>query len=297
MEYKIKTFFDYLLYIGITNEETSPNIIQLLRNKYNDFKNQPIDIDNLLISLICEYFKQLTSEQIMQIGKNIYDQFSKNRLITQKKYLKKIIPIKYRFYRRKLKRYFNKWRLITIYLPSHSSYNNKNKQFHSLSENNSETLEKKSSASSSQISKYPFLNRLDIYESHKELVLKKLKEKNESTLINSCTFSPNRRKKKLKKYTLMQRQDSSDTKKNKGKQKLFQILYEQYNKTRRDKEELKRKIDEECGYTFAPNLNFNSDHYKSIKENFFQRNQKMIDKKKENYCLYLNHFNSLYKKK
>ena len=112
MENQIKNFFDYLFSIGVTSESTSSVIIQLLTNKYNNC--QSINVDDLWISLTCDYFKSLTKEQLSLIGKNIYEVYSKNKLDIKFKYLNKLIIIKNHFSKRKLKRYFNKWRLISI---------------------------------------------------------------------------------------------------------------------------------------------------------------------------------------
>ena len=67
MENLIKNFFDYLLYIGVTTNSTTSIIFQLLSTKYKD--SLPINLDDLLISLISDYFKSLTKEQLESIGK------------------------------------------------------------------------------------------------------------------------------------------------------------------------------------------------------------------------------------
>ena len=126
MENQIKNYFDYLFYIGVTSESTSSVIIQLLTNKYKNC--QSINIDDLLISLTYDYFKLLTEEQLSLIGKNIYELYLKNKLSIRFKYLKKLIIIQNNFSKRKLKRYFNKWRLKTINLSTitNNDYNTSN---------------------------------------------------------------------------------------------------------------------------------------------------------------------------
>jgi hypothetical protein len=181
MENQIKNFFDYLFYIGVTSDETSSVIIQLLTSKYNDFKFESCGIDDLLISLICDYFKLLTEQQLMLIGKNIYEQFLRNKFITKIKHVKKLIIIKYHFIKRKIKKYFNKWRLKTINLTTTLNQNDSVKNY--------DISYSSSSYSSLNISN--FLNKLDYYNEIKNKEINKLKDLSETNIMKNCTFIPN----------------------------------------------------------------------------------------------------------
>ena len=84
----IKNYFDFLFYIGVTSDETSEKIFQLISSKYNDISNQEKDIDNLLASLTCDYLKSLDKKQLELIGKNIYEQYLINKLKSELKTVK-----------------------------------------------------------------------------------------------------------------------------------------------------------------------------------------------------------------
>ena len=98
---QIKNYFDFLFYIGVTTDDTSSKIIQLLTTKYNNISNQEIDINNLLASLTCDYFKSLDKNQLELVGKNIYTKYLENKLISELKMFKKLAIIKNNFFKRK----------------------------------------------------------------------------------------------------------------------------------------------------------------------------------------------------
>ena len=64
VEYQIKNYFDFLFYIGVTSNDTSSKIFQLLSSKYNNISNQEKDINSLLASLTCDYLKSLEKNQL-----------------------------------------------------------------------------------------------------------------------------------------------------------------------------------------------------------------------------------------
>ena len=184
VENQIKNYFDFLFYIGVTSDETSSKIIQLLSSsKYKNISNQEKDINNLLASLTCDYFKSLDKKQLELIGKNIYQQYLRNKLISELKVIKKLLIIRYNFFKRKKKKYFNKWRLSTI----NSDMNN----YLFLNKNNSvKSIKTRTNSKKSIISSQHFLDKLDFYSDRKKENTDKLKLMSESSLTNECTFKP-----------------------------------------------------------------------------------------------------------
>ena len=267
MENQIKNFFDYLFYIGVTSDETSSVIIQLLTSKYNNFKFESCGIDDLLISLICDYFKLLTEQQLMLIGKNIYEQFLRNKFITKIKHVKKLIIIKYHFIKRKIKKYFNKWRLKTINLTTTLNQNDNIKNY--------DISYSSSSYSSLNISN--FLNKLDYYNEIKNKEINKLKDLSETNIMKNCTFIPNLNKRKKRNKRLLSENEVIK----KRSRDLYNSLYDEYKYKINAKKELTKKIYDNCGYTFSPKINKNDKYINNISSNFFERNQEMIEKKKK----------------
>ena len=184
VENQIKNYFDFLFYIGVTSDETSSKIIQLLSSsKYKNISNQEKDINNLLASLTCDYFKSLDKKQLELIGKNIYQQYLRNKLISELKVINKLLIIRYNFFKRKKKKYFNKWRISTI----NSDMNN----YLFLNKNNSvKSIKTRTNSKKSIISSQHFLDKLDFYSDRKKENTDKLKLMSESSLTNECTFKP-----------------------------------------------------------------------------------------------------------
>ena len=184
---QIKNYFDFLFYIGVTTDDTSSKIIQLLTTKYNNISNQEIDINNLLALLTCDYFKSLDKNQLELVGKNIYTKYLENKLISELKMFKKLAVIKYNFLKRKKKKYFNKWRFASI--------NTDIPNFLFLNKNNSvKSIKTARTSSKKNILLSPknknFLEKLDFYSDKKKENTDKIKIVSESSLINECTFKP-----------------------------------------------------------------------------------------------------------
>ena len=57
-------------------------------------------------------------------------------------------------------------------------------------------------------------------------------------------------------------------------------LYNDYQQTIIKKQKLSENIDKENGITFSPKLNKESKYNKNIRDNFMQRNQKLLTDKK-----------------
>ena len=176
----IKNYFDFLIYIGVTSDETSDKINQLLLSrKYNDISNN----HDLLPSLTCDYLKSLDKKHLELIGKNIYKQYMINKLKSELKIVKKLFIIRHNFFKRKEKKYFNKWRLLTInsYIYTNSS----------LKETSSyKTIKTRSDSKKIIFNTNNFLDKLDFYSDKKKENADKIKLMMESDIINECTFKP-----------------------------------------------------------------------------------------------------------
>ena len=183
MNNEIKNYFDFLFYIGITSNETSEKIFQILSSKYNDKSNKEKDIDNLLSSLTCDYLKSLDKKSLELVGKNIYQQYVINKLTSELKTIKKLLMLRYNFFRRKLKKYFNKWRLLTINsnIYIYSSFNKTSSY---------KSLKTKSDLKKNIFNTKNFMDKLDFYSDKKKENSDKIKLMMESDIINECTFKP-----------------------------------------------------------------------------------------------------------
>ena len=107
-----------------------------------------------------------------------------NKLKSELKTVKKLLIIRHNFFRRKKKKYFNIWRLLTINSDIYSySLLNKNPSYVSM--------KTKSSSSKKNIfnSKH-FLDKLDFYSEKKKENNDKIKLMMESNITNECTFKP-----------------------------------------------------------------------------------------------------------
>ena len=294
MNFQIKNFFDYLYYIGVTSEDTSPIITKLFSDKYNDYNKSSTDIDNLLTSLICEYFKLLKEDQLTLIGKNIYQQFSKNKLMAKMKHLKKVIHIKDIYNKRILKKNFNKWRLCTIHLMTFNDNNNNKPILYDKNEyynnNINNFKEKKNSYSVSSLNINNFLNKLDFYNSIRIKKKIKIKKLNDDDIISNCTFSPNLHlTKERNKRFLSNNNEESNIKRKYNKENIHNLLYDDYKSKDKAIEELSKKVYDK--FTFSPRINTNDEYIKKIQDNFFERNQKMINRKKELYGIFVENNN------
>ena len=294
MYFQIKNFFDYLYYIGVTSEDTSPIITKLFSDKYNDYNKSSTDIDNLLTSLICEYFKLLKEDQLTLIGKNIYQQFSKNKLMAKMKHLKKVIHIKDIYNKRILKKNFNKWRLCTIHLMTFNDNNNNKPILYDKNEyynnNINNFKEKKNSYSVSSLNINNFLNKLDFYNSIKIKKKIKIKKLNDDDIISNCTFSPNLHlTKERNKRFLSNNNEESNIKRKYNKENIHNLLYDDYKSKDKAIEELSKKVYDK--FTFSTRINTNDEYIKKIQDNFFERNQKMINRKKELYGIFVENNN------
>ena len=271
----IKNYFDFLFYIGVTSDETSDKIFQLISSKYNDISNQEKDIDNLLASLTCDYLKSLDKKQLELIGKNIYEQYLINKLKSELKTVKKLLIIRHNFFRRKKKKYFNIWRLLTINSDIYSfSLINKNPSYVSM--------KTKSSSSKKNIfnSKH-FLDKLDFYSDKKKENNDKIKLMMESNITNECTFKPvlnssfkrNNSKKNINGHETNIKKYENDNMKS-YKIYNYDDRYNNYccnsNRNKINENKIKKKI-------FSPKISNNINNNINKRNDYLYKNQKTSD--------------------
>ena len=271
----IKNYFDFLFYIGVTSDETSDKIFQLISSKYNDISNQEKDIDNLLASLTCDYLKSLDKKQLELIGKNIYEQYLINKLKSELKMVKKLLIIRHNFFRRKKKKYFNIWRLLTINSDIYSfSLINKNPSYVSM--------KTKSSSSKKNIfnSKH-FLDKLDFYSDKKKENNDKIKLMMESNITNECTFKPllnssfkrKNSKKNIKGHETNIKKYENDNMKS-YKIYNYDDRYNNYccnsNRNKINENKIKKKI-------FSPKISNNINNNINKRNDYLYKNQKASD--------------------
>ena len=271
----IKNYFDFLFYIGVTSDETSDKIFQLISSKYNDISNQEKHIDNLLASLTCDYLKSLDKKQLELIGKNIYEQYLINKLKSELKMVKKLLIIRHNFFRRKKKKYFNIWRLLTINSDIYSfSLINKNPSYVSM--------KTKSSSSKKNIfnSKH-FLDKLDFYSDKKKENNDKIKLMMESNITNECTFKPvlnssfkrNNSKKNINGHETNIKKYENDNMKS-YKIYNYDDRYNNYccksNRNKINENKIKKKI-------FSPKISNNINNNINKRNDYLYKNQKTSD--------------------
>ena len=269
MNNEIKNYFDFLLYIGITSNETLEKIFQLLSSKYNDKSNKEKDIDNLLSSLTCDYLKSLDKKSLELVGKNIYQQYVINKMTSELKTIKKVLIVRYNFFRRKLKKYFNKWRLLTINsnICIHSSFNKTSSY---------KSLKTKSDSKKNIFNTKHFMDKLDFYSDKKKENSDKIKLMMESDIINQCTFKPSL------KYTYRR----NNSKKN------INVLE---NKIKKYENESMKSYKIFCDDNINTNINCNNNinknnknEYKIKRKTYSPKINKNNIKQRNNYYLYKN---------
>ena len=89
MEPMVKDFNDYLIYIGILNNDSLSSYINIYNQKNNNNENNLINNDikfNYLIDALSEYLNNLSKENNIEIANNIINRYRENK----KNYLFKI---------------------------------------------------------------------------------------------------------------------------------------------------------------------------------------------------------------
>ena len=273
MNNEIKNYFDFLFYIGITSNETSEKIFQILSSKYNDKFNKEKDIDNLLSSLTCDYLKSLDKKSLELVGKNIYQQYIINKLTSELKTIKKLLMLRYNFFRRKLKKYFNKWRLLTINsnIYIYSSFNKTSSY---------KSLKTKSDLKKNIFNTKNFMDKLDFYSDKKKENSDKIKLMMESEIVNHCTFKPSliytyRRNKSHKNINLLENKIKKYENESMKSFKVFGddnininiICNNNINRNNKNENKIKRK-------TYSPKISKNNIKKRN---NYLCKNPKTVD--------------------
>ena len=135
-----------------------------------------------------------------------------------------------------------------------------------------------------------FFERMNKYNIKKEKN-KQLQESLKEEEINLfCTFSPdltltkknNNSKKPIpfNKKHIIKEYISEEKPKRKVNNEAMIKLYNDYHQSTLRKEKLKESIDKENGLTFSPRVNKDSKYNKNIRDNFYERNNKLIIDKK-----------------
>ena len=109
MEPMVKDFYDYLIYIGILNNDSLSSYINIYNQKNNNNENNLINNDmkfNYLIDALSEFLNNLSKENSIEIATNIINRYRENKKKITYSTLKNLI-IKFEL-KYKLK-YLNKW--------------------------------------------------------------------------------------------------------------------------------------------------------------------------------------------
>ena len=126
MEPMVKDFNDYLIYIGILNNDSLSSYINIYNQKNNNNENNLINNDikfNYLIDALSEYLNNLSKENSIEIANNIINRYRENKKKITYSTLKNLI-IKFEL-KYKLK-YLNKW---IQFLNNNNIENNNNNNF------------------------------------------------------------------------------------------------------------------------------------------------------------------------
>ena len=300
-----KEFFDYLSYIGILSESNFQILSSIVEKKTKENENNKnIEKNEFLKSLIGEYLASLSKEDLIKLGSHIYDKYISNKTLTMSKHLIRIIAIKENFLYNKLKSYFIFWKNIAFVEKSAkpkiiqrskstdklyripNSIQNYNNNCSNINNNKKNFNYFLSPSLCTKLEKY----------NHK----KETKSINVDDISSNCTFTPNlsltkKKNNKIRKKNEMNSriittgtQDKEDGKpKRKVDNDRMNKLYYDFHRKNLNKEKLQKNIDRENGITFAPKLNFQ--YNKRIKDNFYERNQKLLEDKKD----FVNGFNLL----
>ena len=317
---KTKEFFDYLQYIGVTSDDNFYIMSSLVEKKTKENENnKELEKNSFMKSLMGEYFITLNKEQLEKLGSHIYDKYIINKSLTISKHLLRLLSIKEDLLYRKLKSFFILWKNILsleknvkpkIFHHSASTDKlfgiplSKQKNMSDLNLNNINSINKNIFNNinfNNQFLSPNFLTRLEKYNNKREYDKRIMRSINDDDITNNCTFTPNlsltrkrnnkfRKKFEISKHTNIESPCKIEEKPKKkvDKDRMYK-LYTDFQRKNINKEKLKKNIDKENGITFTPKLNVNSQYNKKIKDNFFERNQKLLNDKKN----FINGFNLL----
>ena len=283
---KTHEYLDYLLYIGVILPEDEEQIKGIIQDEAKDnFNNK----DNFIQNLMGDYLASLNKNSLIKLGINIYNHYYKNKSVTVGKHLTRMFTLLQKKLFNKKKYYLNK-----LKKQNNLEYNNNtDKIVRSLSSDKFDKYYNNININKYTIynNYYPksqkeFLDRMDKYNTKKENNMKFQQSQKEEEINFVCTFSPDlsltKNKNDYNKKILRNKNYNSKEKIQEGKpikkvdNNRMTKLYNDYQKQNIKKEKLKEMIDKENGITFSPKLNKESKYNKKIKDNFYERNKKLI---------------------
>ena len=127
MEPMVKDFYDYLIYIGILDNDSLSSYINIYNQKNNNNENNLINNDmkfNYLIDALSEFLNNLSKENSIDIATNIINRYRENKKKITYSTLKNLIiknELKYKL------KYLNKW--IQFLNNNNLENNNNNNNF------------------------------------------------------------------------------------------------------------------------------------------------------------------------
>ena len=291
----MKQYFDYLIYIGVILPENKEQMKMKLKDN-KKVKTSKKDNNVNIQNLIGEYLLSLNKESLTKLGNNIYEQYIKNRKVTICKHLIKIFNIFQNLFYRHAKYCFNFWKNKNRFINSNNTSNKisrsqSNDRFSQLSQyyDNIHLNRYVAYHNYSNILQKDFFERMNKYNTKKEMNKKLQQSLKEEEINLFCTFNPDltlTRKNNFKRRTLINKKpiykDNIVEEKPKRKvdnEKMLKLYNDHQQNTLR-KQKLKENIDKENGITFSPRLNNDSKYNKNIRDNFYERNNKLIIDKK-----------------
>ena len=291
----MKQYFDYLIYIGVILPENKEQMKMKLKDN-KKVKTSKKDNNVNIQNLIGEYLLSLNKESLTKLGNNIYEQYIKNRKVTICKHLIKIFNIFQNLFYRHAKYCFNFWKNKHRFINSNNTSNKisrsqSNDRFSQLSQyyDNIHLNRYVAYHNYSNILQKDFFERMNKYNTKKEMNKKLQQSLKEEEINLFCTFNPDltlTRKNNFKRRTLTNKKpiykDNIVEEKPKRKvdnEKMLKLYNDHQQNTLR-KQKLKENIDKENGITFSPRLNNDSKYNKNIRDNFYERNNKLIIDKK-----------------
>ena len=287
----MKQYFDYLIYIGVILPENKEQMKMKLKDN-KKVKTSKTDNNVNIQNLIGEYLLSLNKESLTKLGNNIYEQYIKNRKVTICKHLIKIFNIFQNLFYRHAKYCFNFWKNKHRFINSNNTSNKisrsqSNDRFSQLSQyyDNIHLNRYVAYHNYSNILQKDFFERMNKYNTKKEMNKKLQQSLKEEEINLFCTFNPDltlTRKNNFKRRTLINKKpiykDNIVEEKPKRKvdnEKMLKLYNDHQQNTLR-KQKLKENIDKENGITFSPRLNNDSKYNKNIRDNFYERNNKLI---------------------
>ncbi len=298
-----KEFFDYLLYIGVVSTDNLQILTSTVKKKLKENENNKnVDKNSFMKSLMGDYLLSLNKEELIKIGFNIYDKYVLNKSLTMSKHLLRMLSVIENILFRKVKLFFVIWKNKILggktsrqkfFQRSKSTdklfHSPKNRQKINFNINSLNNINSKNN--NNEKNNPDFLARLDEYKIKKENDKRCAKIMNEDDLSTICTFTPNlsltkkrnnkfrKKNKPINHHIIEQLEKTEEKPKKKVDNDRMNKLYNDFQRKNLNKEVLTKTIDKENGITFSPKINYNSQYNKNIRENFYERNIKLLKDK------------------